>query len=147
MNKRYIKKSSFVLLERTDNNDILCVRNSKNKIGLPGGKGEINRLKNGSIKYESQFNCAIREFQEETNNTLPKLNYKHIEWGEKWHRIRIFYASINSDIAQTLDGNVNDPDEDIIKSEWLSLEQLKTESVLYHINKSISLWKIINKSI
>ena len=141
-----MKRSAFVLLQRLDDSSILCVRNSKNKISFPGGKEELidNDFLPVGTKPIAQFRNACREFQEEVNKPLPKLQYQHFEWGNPYHVIRIFYAQVEPMIADKLDGKIKDIGGDIVQSEWLTLEDLDKENVFYHIKKAINIWKIVN---
>nr|QBK93990.1 MAG: NUDIX domain protein [Pithovirus LCPAC406] len=139
MSSRRVKRSAFVLLRCIDTEEILCVINNKGMIGLPGGKEEKQ-------DRSSQFLNAKREFKEETGNRLPcKIKYKYIGWGEQWHDIRIYYADISLEIADSLKvGVVNDPDSSIKECQWLLVEVLLNKSdpkILYHIKIAFSQWK------
>lgn len=135
-----LKRSTFVLLTRepTDGgaSDILFVWDRKGRLSLPGGK-EDPQDKN------SQFATARREFREETGKLLPKTKYQHIEWGDQWHVIRVYYAEVGQQVVDNIHGEVQDPTGSVVECEWISAssELLRSAATRIHIIQALALWR------
>ncbi len=140
-----MKRSAFVILKRSDSNQILCVYNRKKKIGFPGGKEE--KCDNGGLPvgtlHSAQFANACREFQEETGIELPYIDFNQFCWGDpRYHIITIFYATIHAEIADMMGGEVNDPYGDIVSCSWNTQDFLNnSKNILHHIRKAYNIWK------
>lgn len=126
------KQSVFVILQRPDGK-ILFVDDRWGSTGLPGGKGELFDT--------NQFATARREFKEETGVSLPKLEYKFFEWGDRKHTIRVYYAKVSTVIANTLGGAVIDPQRAIISCKWMQ----QPRGLLHHIQHAMQIWAMVDR--
>jgi 8-oxo-dGTP pyrophosphatase MutT (NUDIX family) len=120
-----LKKGTFKNLEKiqqvygiilNEDNCILIVLHKRNEYLLPGGKLEPK---------ETLIECLKRECLEEANITLMEESIKEAFYQEVWnkdvlvcHQVR-YTARIDKDL-----GFISDPDESIIGSKWVSIDDL-----------------------
>lgn len=129
------RKSVFVILQRTDSEDILCVSEPR-RTSLPGGKMEIDD--------RSKFTALRREFYEEIQCMLPSINFRYFEWGTRASEIRVFYAKINSkmadDICQWKQSRINDnPQEEVKSCAWMPVQN--SFSLAPHAVRAVAIWQ------
>lgn len=130
-----MKRSVFVIIEHSQTGHVLCVMDAHNEVSLPGGKAEL--------KDRNQFATLHREFQEEIGVRLPHRNYKHFQWGDRHHTIRIYYVRVSSDVADKLcridETKTNDdPNESIVSFRWVP--PLQTKKMKHHVRHALRIW-------
>lgn len=128
------------------------LRHVSGAYGAPGGKRE----KTDADLWET----ASREFKEETGGTLPPQpspsqgaaikgkpdgRYRHIEWGDDYHIIKVFYRVLTAEEAQLLPiGPLDDPDCDELEALWHDPRR-KDKRFRYHIEKAIAMCSILGE--
>lgn len=130
-----MKRSVFVIIQRTDSGHILCVWNAYGSASIPGGKAEC---------YDrDDFSTLQREFEEEIQQKLPIEQYDHFEWGNEKHVIRMYFARINPRTADKLCRQYevrqnDDPDEHIAHFQWLP--PIPTGAMQHHVKHGLRIW-------
>lgn len=130
-----MKQSVFVIIQRVDTGEILCVVDGRDKISIPGGKAEPND--------SNQFQTLMREYQEEVRLILPHRRYDHFQWGNAAHTIRVYFTRIDprsaDEICDRNEIRENDnPFEHIVSIRWMQPSQ--TRNVKHHIRHALRIW-------